>query len=55
VIHGLVKRPLIFTLEALARYPMESRITFIECGGNGQLLYQKEPAQVCVQAIHGLV
>src|SRR5438876_1312511 len=55
VIHGLVKRPLIFTLEALARYPMESRIAFIECGGNGQLLYQKEPAPVGVQAIHGLV
>ena len=34
VIHGLVKRPLVFTLEALARYPMESRIAFIECAGN---------------------
>src|SRR6516225_11040594 len=55
VIHGLVKRPLIFTFEALARYPMESRVAFLECGGNGQLLYQKEPAPVGVQAIHGLV
>ena len=34
VIHGLVKRPLVFTLEALSRYPMESRIAFIECAGN---------------------
>ena len=34
LIHGLVKRPLVFTLEALARYPMVSRIAFIECGGN---------------------
>ena len=34
LIHGLVKRPLLFTLEALARYPMESRIAFIECAGN---------------------
>src|SRR5262249_41433730 len=32
VIHGLVKRPLEFTLEALARYPMVSRMTFVECG-----------------------
>jgi hypothetical protein len=32
LIHGLVKRQLIFTLENLARYPMESRIAFIECG-----------------------
>src|SRR3954449_2169045 len=55
LIHGLVKRPLIFTLETLARYPMESRIAFIECGGNGQLLYQREPAQVGVQQIQGQV
>mgnify|MGYP003693846195 CR=1 FL=1 len=34
LIHGLVKRPLVFTLEALSRYPMESRIAFIECAGN---------------------
>jgi sulfane dehydrogenase subunit SoxC len=55
LIHGLVKRPLIFTLETLGRYPRESRVAFLECGGNGQLLYQKEPAPVGVQAIHGLV
>ncbi len=55
LIHGLVKRPLIFTLEALARYPMESRIAFIECAGNGQLLNAKEPAQANVQALQGLV
>ena len=34
LIHGLVKGPLIFSLEALARYPMETRVAFIECGGN---------------------
>src|SRR4029079_10699679 len=55
LIHGLVERPLVFTLESLGRYPRESRVAFLECGGNGQLLYQKEPAPVGVQAIHGLV
>jgi sulfane dehydrogenase subunit SoxC len=55
LIHGLVKRPLIFTLEALARYPMETRIAFIECGGNTGALYQKEPAQIDLQASHGLL
>src|SRR5258707_6640946 len=55
LIHGLVKRPLVFTLEALDRYPMESRIAFIECGGNSGALYQKDPAQLGVQALHGLV
>jgi hypothetical protein len=50
LVHGLVKRPLVFTLEALDRYPMESRIAFIECGGNSGALYQKDPAQLGVQA-----
>ena len=38
LIHGLVKRPLVFTLEALLRYPMESRIAFLECAGNSGAL-----------------
>src|SRR5262245_57316828 len=55
VVHGLVKQPKIFTLETLARYPMESRIHFVECGGNSGPLYNKDPVQANVQAIHGLV
>jgi len=55
LVHGLVKQPLVFTLEALDRYPTESRIAFLECGGNSQSLYQKEPAQLNAQAIHGLI
>ena len=54
-IHGLVKQPLVFTLDALARYPMVSRINFVECGGNSAPLYNKDPVQANVQAIHGLV
>jgi sulfane dehydrogenase subunit SoxC len=55
LIHGLVERPLVFTLEALTRYPMESRICFIECGGNSAALYQSEPAALGVQGLHGLL
>jgi sulfane dehydrogenase subunit SoxC len=55
LIHGLVKRPLVFTLDALTRYPMESRICFIECAGNSGALYQKEPAALGVQGLHGLL
>jgi len=55
LIHGLIKRPLVFTLETLSRYPVESRIAFIECGGNGNQLYQKDAAPLNVQALHGLV
>ena len=54
VIHGLVKRPLQFTLEALARYPKVSRIAFVECGGNSAPLFSPEPIQATVQALHGL-
>jgi sulfane dehydrogenase subunit SoxC len=50
-----VKQPLVFTLDALARYPMVSRMTFVECGGNSAPFFSKEPIQASVQALHGLV
>src|SRR5262249_9698280 len=37
VIHGMVKQPLVFTLDALSRYPMTTRTAFVECGGNSGL------------------
>src|SRR6202051_4541360 len=55
VIHGLVKRPLEFTLETLSRYPMISRVSFVECGGNSAPMFSPEPMQETVQALHGLV
>jgi len=54
VIHGLVKQPLVFTLETLARYPMTSRIGFVECGGNSAPLFSNVALQENVQALHGL-
>src|SRR5262247_3240899 len=55
VIHGLVKRPLEFTLDSLGRYPLQSRMTFVECGGNSAPLFSNEPVPAGVQTIHGLV
>lgn len=55
LIHGLVKQPLVFTLDALSRYPMESRIAFVECGGNSAVLNAPQPQPLNAQAIHGLV
>jgi sulfane dehydrogenase subunit SoxC len=55
VIHGLVKRPLVFTLDTLSRYPMVSRFSFVECGGNSAPMFSREPIQASVQALHGLV
>ncbi len=54
VIHGLVKRPLVFTLEALHRYPMHSRIAFIECAGNSQALNAAQAQPLGMAAIHGV-
>ena len=54
-IHGLVKRPLAFSYDTLLRYPMTSRICFIECGGNSAPLFSPQPIQADVQALHGLV
>lgn len=34
MLHGLVERPLIFTMDDLRRFPSESRIYFLECSGN---------------------
>jgi sulfane dehydrogenase subunit SoxC len=34
MVHGLVERPLVFTMEALRRFPSESHIYFLECSGN---------------------
>ena len=55
LVHGLVKRPLIFTVDALLRYPMVSRVHFLECSGNSQLLYQPAPPSLTVGQTHGLV
>jgi sulfane dehydrogenase subunit SoxC len=55
VIHGMVKQPLVFTLNDLMRYPMESHIRFVECGGNSAPLWSKTPIQANIQALHGLL
>jgi DMSO/TMAO reductase YedYZ molybdopterin-dependent catalytic subunit len=49
MIHGMVDRPLIFTLDELKRLPYVSRIHFIECLGNRARATHKT-----VQETHGL-
>jgi sulfane dehydrogenase subunit SoxC len=55
VIHGLVMRPLTFDLNALSRYPLVSRMHFIECSGNSTALYSAQPPQGGAGALHGLL
>jgi sulfane dehydrogenase subunit SoxC len=54
LIHGMVKEPLLFDLDALSRYRMVTRVGFVECGGNSAPLFSNEPIQADVQALHGL-
>jgi len=55
VVHGMVKQPLEFTIDALLRYPMVTRKHFVECGGNSAPMFSPEPIQAPLQALHGLV
>ena len=55
LIHGLVDRPLVFTLDSLERYPMETRMAFVECGGNSATFFSPEPIQDApLTFLHGM-
>lgn len=55
LIDGLVDKPLSFDVASLLRYPMISRICFIECGGNSNSGWRNNPIQSKVGYAHGLV
>jgi sulfane dehydrogenase subunit SoxC len=56
LLHGLVDRPLTFTMDALMRYPTVTRIQFLECSGNsGRSNLGAEATQAPLAALHGLV
>lgn len=50
LIHGMVKKPMIFTLRDLKRFPSISRIFFLECSGN----YRSGKEELLPQDICGL-
>jgi sulfane dehydrogenase subunit SoxC len=53
-IHGMVKQPLVFTMDDLVRYPSVSRFYFHECSGNGLNNWTK-PQTPTAQQTHGLL
>ena len=53
LVHGLVERPMVFTLRDLMRFPSVSRLAFIECSGNSGSEWKKS-GKSTVQEIHGL-
>ena len=54
LVHGLVDRPMVFTLEDLKRFPSVSRIHFLECSGNGRNGYRSPKPELSPQMIDGL-
>lgn len=55
LIHGAVRRPLTFTVDALLRYPTVTRIQFLECAGNSGTNLSPQPPQAPCGVIHGLM
>ena len=53
LVHGMVDRPLILTIDEIKRLPSTSRIFFIECSGNGRSEW-RAPRAPNVQFTHGL-
>ncbi len=54
LIHGLVNRSLVFNVRDLKRYPMTSRLCFVECGGNSNATWRSEPVQTEAGYFHGM-
>ena len=54
-IHGLVDRPLSFTLDDLKRFPQVVRQYFIECSGNGRAAYRDPKSDMTAQKVAGMV
>jgi len=55
LIHGMVQKPLVLTVDDLRTMPSISRIVFIECTGNGWENWKKADENLTVQHTHGLV
>lgn len=54
MIAGMVKRPLLLTMDDLMRYPSVSRMHFVECSGNTSTEWRR-PNGKTVQQTHGLL
>ncbi|WP_407525986.1 sulfite dehydrogenase [Methylobacterium oryzisoli] len=55
LVHGMVTKELVFTMDEILAMPSLSRIAFLECTGNGWENWKKAPPDVTVQNTHGLI
>ncbi|MDH5233803.1 MAG: sulfite dehydrogenase [Gemmatimonadota bacterium] len=54
-IHGLVDRPLTFTVDEIKRFPQVVRTHFVECSGNGRAAYRAPKPDMTAQKVAGLL
>ncbi len=54
IIHGLVERPLVLTMDDLKRFPSVSEIRFIECPANGGMEWRGAQMEA-LQFTHGML
>ncbi|MDZ4841422.1 MAG: sulfite dehydrogenase [Hyphomicrobium aestuarii] len=54
MLHGLVDKPLIFTLDDLMRFPRTNRVHFLECAANSGMEWRGAQLNGC-QFTHGMI
>ncbi|MGO4780294.1 molybdopterin-dependent oxidoreductase, partial [Lysobacter sp. 2RAB21] len=54
MIHGLVEKPLVFTMEDIRRMPRQNRVYFLECAANSGMEWRGAQLNGC-QFTHGMV
>lgn len=55
MIHGLVDRPLVLSLDELKRFPQVTRSYFIECSGNGRQSFRAPQPEMTAQKVAGML
>jgi sulfane dehydrogenase subunit SoxC len=54
LIHGLVDRPVEFSVAELKRFPSVTRTHFVECAGNGRSAYRTPKPEMTPQQVDGM-
>ena len=54
MIHGLVDRPMMFSVDDIKRFPQVTRVHFVECSGNGRGSYRDLKPETTVQLVAGM-
>lgn len=54
-VHGLVERPMVFSMEDLRRFPQVTRVHFVECSGNGRSAWNAPKPDMTAQQVIGML